>query len=91
MKPLKLIPTAVDVFDYTLEHKLTPDVLINNAGFGDKCNFAESDWEKQYNMVQVNITARSEVGVKEIRKKNERINRHYDHRVSHFVILWFGD
>ena len=48
---------ALDVFDYTLEHKLTPDVLINNAGFGDKCDFAESDWEKQYNMVQVNITA----------------------------------
>ncbi|MBO6141106.1 MAG: hypothetical protein J6O40_04855 [Ruminococcus sp.] len=46
----------------------------------------KNELEKQYH-----ITARSEVGVKEICKKNERINRHYDHIVRHFVILWFGD
>ena len=36
---------------------LTVDVLINNAGFGDAGSFAGSDWQRQYEMVQVNITA----------------------------------
>ena len=48
---------ALDVFNFTLEHGLEIDVLINNAGFGDSGAFADSDWKKQYEMVQVNITA----------------------------------
>lgn len=48
---------ALDVFDYTLERGLTIDILINSAGFGDTGSFAECDWQKQYEMIQVNITA----------------------------------
>ncbi len=48
---------ALDVFDYTLEHHLQVDVLINNAGFGDSCAFADSEWNRQYQMVQLNIAA----------------------------------
>ena len=33
------------------------DILINNAGYGDFAPFLDSDWEKQKNMVQLNITA----------------------------------
>lgn len=54
---LSVVDAALDVFNYTLEHELQIDVLINNAGFGDTGCFAESDWQKQYEMVQVNITA----------------------------------
>lgn len=46
---------ALDIFRYTAEHDLKIDVLINNAGFGDSGNFADSGWQKQYDMVQVNI------------------------------------
>lgn len=48
---------ALDVYDYTLEQGLDIDILINNAGFGDAGCFAEREWQKQYDMVQVNIAA----------------------------------
>lgn len=54
---LSVPDAALNVFNYTLEHQLQVDVLINNAGFGDACAFAESDWNRQYQMVQVNIAA----------------------------------
>ena len=46
-----------EVFDYCLENNIEVDVLVNNAGVGDFANFIESDWERQYDMVQVNIVA----------------------------------
>lgn len=33
------------------------EVLVNNAGFGDYKEFAHSEWEKQYVMIQLNVTA----------------------------------
>lgn len=48
---------AQEVYEFTQEHDLNIDILINNAGFGDAGPFAYSDWKKQYNMVQLNITA----------------------------------
>ena len=54
---LSSVNAALEVFRFTQAHDLEIDVLINNAGFGDSCNFAESDWQKQYEMVQVDITA----------------------------------
>lgn len=54
---LSVKDAAQTVFDYTQQQGLPVDVLINNAGFGDAGSFAESDWQKQYEMVQVNITA----------------------------------
>ena len=54
---LSVPDAALKVFDFTQEHDLKIDVLINNAGFGDSGAFAEANWQKQYEMVQVNITA----------------------------------
>jgi uncharacterized protein len=45
------------VFDITKTKGLTIDLLINNAGFGDYGDFAESDRERQVKMVQLNILA----------------------------------
>ena len=45
------------IFDILKKQNRTVDVLVNNAGFGDWGPFAESDWKKQEEMIQVNITA----------------------------------
>lgn len=54
---LSVKDAALDVFRYTQEHDLHVDILINNAGFGDAGAFADRDWQRQYEMVQVNVTA----------------------------------
>lgn len=54
---LSKVDAALDVFNYTLEHDISINILINNAGFGDSGCFADSDWQKQYEMVQLNIIA----------------------------------
>lgn len=48
---------AITVFDFIAEKGLTVDVLVNDAGFGDFGPYIDSDWNKQYKMVQVNIAA----------------------------------
>ncbi|WP_138500563.1 SDR family NAD(P)-dependent oxidoreductase [Nostoc sp. PA-18-2419] len=48
---------AAAVFDVTKAKELTIDLLINNAGFGDYGDFAESDGERQVKIVQLNILA----------------------------------
>lgn len=48
---------AATVFDATKAKGLTIDLLINNAGFGDYGDFAESDRERQIKIVQLNILA----------------------------------
>lgn len=41
-----------------LQNEATPiDVLVNNAGFGELERFAESDVERQINMIRVNVTS----------------------------------
>lgn len=54
---LSRVDAALGVYQFTQAHDLEIDVLINNAGFGDSGKFAESNWQKQYEMVQVDITA----------------------------------
>ena len=54
---LSQVDAAQGVFAFTQAQGLVVDVLINNAGFGDAGSFAEADWQKQANMVQVDITA----------------------------------
>lgn len=54
---LSAVDAARNVYQYTIEHDIKIDVLINNAGFGDSGSFAESDWKKQYEMVQLNVIA----------------------------------
>ena len=45
---------AGDLFAFTKEEGLFPEVLINNAGFGDYGLFSASDLEKQTRMVNLN-------------------------------------
>lgn len=50
--------TAVEEIHKALcDSLICPDVLINNAGFGDQGVFVDSDWQRQENMVKLNILA----------------------------------
>lgn len=46
-----------ELFDEISGKAITIDYLINNAGFGDFGMFAETDWNKQEKMINLNITA----------------------------------
>lgn len=55
-------PTAArHLFDAVSGAGLTIDVLVNNAGFGDLGSFADADMGKILRMVQVNVTALTEL------------------------------
>jgi short-subunit dehydrogenase len=56
-KDLSDAKSAQEVYDQTTRQNIQVDYLINNAGFGDFGMFAESDLEKQLQMINVNITA----------------------------------
>lgn len=45
------------IFNELKTQKIHIDYLINNAGFGDFGQFAQCNWEKQLEMIHVNITA----------------------------------
>lgn len=48
---------ADGVYEYAQSRNIQIDVLINNAGFGDFGEFLERDWEKQRDMVNLNVLA----------------------------------
>ncbi|MEI8272029.1 MAG: SDR family oxidoreductase [Paludibacter sp.] len=48
---------AKTIFNELKTQKIKVDYLINNAGFGDFGNFEKSNWEKQLQMINLNITA----------------------------------
>ncbi|MEO0769962.1 MAG: SDR family oxidoreductase, partial [Cyanobacteria bacterium J06649_4] len=50
---------AQQIVDTLKQQNISVDVLINNAGFGDYSRFAESDWQKQENMILLNVLALS--------------------------------
>ncbi|MFM2359557.1 MAG: hypothetical protein RLY16_1550 [Bacteroidota bacterium] len=47
---------AQAVYDYTSKNNITVQYLINNAGFGGDGLFATTAWEKEMQMIQLNIT-----------------------------------
>ena len=47
---------AQEVYDETKKQNIQVDYLINNAGFGDFGMFAETDWNKELQMINLNIT-----------------------------------
>jgi len=49
------------LFDAITAAGFTVDVLVNNAGFGDLGSFAQADLAKALRMIQVNITALTEL------------------------------
>lgn len=56
-KDLSIPNAAQEVFDETQKLDIQIDYLINNAGFGDFGFFAETDWNKELKMINLNITA----------------------------------
>lgn len=52
---------AQDIFKTLARQKITADVLVNNAGFGDLANFKDCAISKQTEMIQLNITALTEL------------------------------
>ena len=48
---------AKDLHDRVLGLGIHVDALVNNAGFGDAGAFCERDWQRQRDMVQVNMVA----------------------------------
>ena len=55
-KDLSLADAALDIYNQTKEKSIFIDYLINNAGFGDFGMFAETDWNKELQMINLKIT-----------------------------------
>jgi len=56
-KDLSAMNAGQEIFDETSKQQIRIDYLINNAGFGDFGMFVETDWNKEAQMIQLNITA----------------------------------
>jgi short-subunit dehydrogenase len=56
-KDLSQINAANEVYLETQKLNIQIDVLINNAGFGAYGLFTETDWQKEMDMIQLNVTA----------------------------------
>jgi uncharacterized protein len=55
-KDLSKPDAALEVYNETNQQKIQIDYLINNAGFGDFGMFVETDWQKELQMINLNIT-----------------------------------
>ncbi|MBP6624281.1 MAG: SDR family oxidoreductase [Chitinophagaceae bacterium] len=55
-KDLSSPNAAQQVYAETTQQKIQIDYLINNAGFGDFGMFVETDWNKELQMINLNIT-----------------------------------
>ena len=47
----------LELYDYTKSNHLQVEILVNNAGFGDANAYLDATWERQKNMVDVNVVA----------------------------------
>ncbi len=51
-------PEAPDeIFDFLHNEQIPTEILVNNAGFGQGGEFADTDVQRELDMIQVNITA----------------------------------
>ena len=57
VKDLSSLRQVDELYSELQQQKISIDYLVNNAGFGDYGFFAESDWKKQEEMINVNIMA----------------------------------
>jgi short-subunit dehydrogenase len=55
-KDLSHPDAAKEVYDELKHERISVDYLINNAGFGDYGLFAECDWNRQEQMINLNVT-----------------------------------
>jgi len=56
-KDLSVMNSSREIYDELKQMNITVDYLINNAGFGVYGVFEETDWEKELQMINLNITA----------------------------------
>lgn len=56
-KDLSVLKQTEEIFNELQQENISIDYLVNNAGFGDYEFFAESEWKKQEEMINVNIMA----------------------------------
>ncbi len=54
---LSLSTTPDAIFEALQTHKVQVDILVNNAGIGTYGPFAEIDWDKERDLLQINIVA----------------------------------
>ncbi len=55
-KDLSATNASKELFDETQRKNIQIDYLVNNAGFGDFGMFYETDWKKEEQMINLNIT-----------------------------------
>jgi short-subunit dehydrogenase len=55
-KDLSAHNSAQEVYEETTKQNIRIDYLINNAGFGDFGMFVETEWNKELQMINLNIT-----------------------------------
>lgn len=73
-KDLSLVDAAQEIYNTTSQQNITVDYLINNAGFGDYGKYHESDWNKQAMMIQLNVTALTQLCKLYLKDMTERGN-----------------
>ena len=56
-KDLSVINSPLEVYEEVKSKNIQIDYLINNAGFGDIGKFSNTRWEKELRMINLNITA----------------------------------
>jgi short-subunit dehydrogenase len=71
-KDLSEANAAQDVYAETSRLHIEVDYLINNAGFGDFGFFAETDWDKESRMIQLNITTLTHLTKLYLRQMQQR-------------------
>ena len=55
-KDLSQKDAALEVYNEVLSKNIVVDYLVNNAGYGDFGLFTETNWDKESDMIQLNIT-----------------------------------
>ncbi|MFP4548865.1 MAG: SDR family NAD(P)-dependent oxidoreductase [Fidelibacterota bacterium] len=74
IRDLREFDSAKDIYDIIKLENIPIDYLINNAGFGYYGKFTETGWEKEYDMIQLNIIALTyltKLFLKDMLKRNE--------------------
>ena len=56
-KDVSVLASATEIYETLKQKGIAVDVLVNNAGFGDFGFFTETKWEKELEMINLNITA----------------------------------
>jgi uncharacterized protein len=56
-KDVSKLSAAQEIYDALKRDGITVDALVNNAGFGDFGFFTETSWEKELEMINLNMTS----------------------------------